>query len=138
MLYQSALKTIVFTCSLAALAEQAPQISGWMKEANSAASTLRKLESKTGESAVDAAETLGGVYENMIGFWRSRNAADAVKWSEEGKAAALQLANAAHADNAAGAAAAFKTVMSTCQSCHEARREKLPDGGYRIKQPAAR
>ncbi len=80
-----------------------------------------------------AAERLGGVYENLIGFWRRRNAADAVKWSAQGKAAALALANAANAGNAESAAAAFKNLGATCQSCHDAYRVKNAGGQYRIK-----
>ena len=71
----------------------------WMKSAGASLGVLRKLEKKTGPEAVANAEKLGGIYENMIGFWRQRNAEDAVKLSAEGKAAAVELASAANADD---------------------------------------
>lgn len=105
----------------------------WMKATGKAADTLRKMEKKTGEAAVENAELMGGVYERMIGFWRQRGAADAVKLSEEGKAAAVVLASAAHSGDEAKAAEALKTLGGTCKPCHEAHRERIAEGKYRIK-----
>jgi hypothetical protein len=86
--------------ALAVAAQEYTQLTEWMKTSGDAAKVLAKLEKKTGEQAVSNAERLGGVYEEMIAFWRQRNAADAVKWSEQGKAAAVELASAANAGNA--------------------------------------
>src|SRR6516164_5034102 len=83
---------------VAVVAEENPEFVTWMKTTKSACDDLKKMEQKTGEQAVRRAERLGTVYESMIGFWRQRNAADAVKWSEEGKAAAMMLATAANAN----------------------------------------
>ena len=105
----------------------------WMKSAGASLGVLRKLEKKTGPEAVANAEKLGGIYENMIGFWRQRNAEDAVKLSAEGKAAAVELASAANADDAEKAAAAFNRIGGTCKACHDAHREKTPEGKYKIK-----
>jgi hypothetical protein len=105
----------------------------WMKSVDTSAKVLRKLETKTGAETVANAEKLGVAYENMIGYWRQKNAADAVKLSEEGKAAAVELASAAHAGDAEKADAAFKKVGGTCRPCHDAHREKLADGKYKIK-----
>jgi cytochrome c553 len=112
-----------------------PEFVEWMKTADKYSGALRKMERKTGPEAVRAAEELGGVYEEMIGFWRQRPAANAVKISEEGKAAAVILASAAKAGDAAKADEAFQTLGRTCRSCHDAFREKAADGTYRIKQP---
>ena len=76
---------------------------------------------------------MGGVFENMIAFWRGRNISDAVKWAEAGKVSALELATAASAGDAERADAAFKTLTDTCRSCHEAHREKVGEGKYRLK-----
>jgi cytochrome c556 len=124
---------ILAVFALSAAAEEIPQLTMWMKTAGAALGALSKAEKKTGPQAVAGAERLGAVYENMIPFWRGRNAANAVKWSEEGKAAAVELASAANAGKEEEAAAALKTLSGTCHNCHEAYREKLPDGGYRIK-----
>lgn len=115
------------------VAEEYPEFVSMMKMTNQAMSALNKMERKTGPQAARAAERLGSVYEEMIPFWRQRNAAAAVKLSEEGKAAAAELASAAYSGNAEKADAALQTLGATCNSCHEARREKLAEGKYRIK-----
>jgi cytochrome c556 len=127
--------TLVFlmACGLPALSQEYPEFAAWMKAQDTASKALNKLEKKTGAEAVKEAEKLSVVYENMIAFWRGRNVADAVKWSEEGKAAAVILASAANSGDAEKSAAAFKTVNGTCRSCHNAHREKVGEGKYRIK-----
>jgi hypothetical protein len=105
----------------------------WMKSVNSSMGALRKAEKKTGAEAAAHAEKVGAVYENMIGFWRQRNAEDALKWSQDGKAAAAELASAATAGDDEKAMAAFAKVGSTCKPCHEAHRDKTPEGKYKIK-----
>ncbi len=116
-----------------AVAEEYPEFVALMKATAGATGALRKMEKKTGREAMRAAERLGGVYEQMLPFWRQRNAADAIRITEAGKAAATQLAAAAYADDAAKAEEAFKALGETCKSCHDARREKLAGGTYRIK-----
>lgn len=120
-------------CAAAALAQTDEDMHLWMEASDKAVLVLKKLEKKTGPEAVSAAERLGAIYENMIGFWRQRNAADAVKWSEQGKLFALELANAAHTHNAEAATTAFQSLNGTCKPCHDAHRLRLPDGKYRIK-----
>ena len=124
---------LMLGAALAAVAEENPEFITWMKTMGSAMDDLKKMEPKTGEQAMRRAERIGAAYENMIGFWRQRNAADAVKWSEEGKAAALQLATAIYAADAAKTAESYKALSGTCRSCHEAHREKIAEGKYRIK-----
>ena len=102
-----------------------------MKATAGANKVLQKQ--KTGPEAVRSAETMGEVYENMVNFWRQRKREDAVKWSEEGKAAAVMLASAAHAGDEEKAQAAAQSLVGTCKSCHTAYREKLADGSYRIR-----
>lgn len=130
MVYRTTALFALAASATLVLAQEYTDFTAWMKTSGTALQTLNKLESKTGSEAVSQAERLGGIYENMIGFWRQRNAPDAVKWSEEGKAAALQLASAAHAGNAEQAAAALKTLGGTCRSCHTEYRTKTPDGKY--------
>jgi cytochrome c556 len=119
--------------AVAVVAEEYPEFVSMMKMANQASGGLSKMDKKTGPQAMRDAERLGSVYEEMIPFWRGRNAPAAVKIAEEGKAAAAELASAAFAGDADKAEAAFKTIGGTCKTCHDARREKLADGKYRIK-----
>jgi cytochrome c556 len=124
---------LVVAPAMTVVAEEYPEFVSMMKMTNQATSALSKMEHKTGPQAVRIAERLGSVYEEMIPFWRQRSAAAAVKIAEEGKAAAAELASAAFAGDADKAEAAFKTIGGTCKACHDARREKLADGVYRIK-----
>ena len=124
----------VLVCSAVALvAQDNGPIEDWMKSTNASVQALRKMEKKTGPEAVEHAEKIAVAYENMIGFWRLRNADDAVKISEAGKAAATELASAAKADNAEAAGAAFGKVGGSCMPCHAAHRERTPEGKYKIK-----
>jgi cytochrome c553 len=114
-------------------AEEDPEFVAWMKGTGNSFNALNKMDSKTGEKAVRAAERMGSVYEEMIGFWRQRNRADAVAWSEEGKAAALELATAAYAGDNEKATAALNTLTGTCKQCHQKYREKVGENQYRMK-----
>jgi hypothetical protein len=116
--------------SLILMAQDAPFVET-MKSVATACGALKKMEKKTGTDAVRKAEQVAGGYETMIAFWRQRNAADAVKLSETGKAAAVRLASAAHAGDEVKAAAAFDELTATCQGCHEKHREEIRR--YRIK-----
>jgi cytochrome c556 len=123
---------VLLSAGAFAAGAQNTEFTAWMKQTKAASEALQKGD-KTGVKAMENAERLGGIYENMIGYWRQRNAEPAVKISTEGKAAAAELASAAHAGDAERASAALKTIGATCQSCHQTYREKLADGSYRIK-----
>jgi len=124
---------LLLAAGFALVAQENPAFVAWMKGMNTVTDALKQMNPKTGENAVRSAERLGGVYEEMIGFWRQRNAADAVRWSEQGKALALELATAAYAGDDAKATAAFTALGTTCSQCHEAHREKIAEDKYRIK-----
>jgi cytochrome c556 len=115
------------------LAEEDTVYTGWMKTVGSSSAALRKMETKTGPEAVTEAEKLAGVYEELIGYWRQRNAADAVKAAQEGKAAAVAMASAANAGDAEKVASAMATLAGTCKTCHAAHREQTGEGKYKIK-----
>lgn len=133
------MNTKVIVCGLAVLsmgaAQDFPQFSQWMKGCDQATAALRKMDKKVGPQAVRAAEVAGGIFEELIGFFRQRGGQDAIRWAEEGKSAAAMLAAAAYREDAAAAAAAFKVVSGACTSCHNVYRERGADGKYRFKQP---
>lgn len=115
-----------------AVSAQEGEFQTWMKTVNKEMGDLRKNEKKTGPEAAMDAEKLADVYTHMVAFWNGRNAPDAAKIAEDGKAAAEALVVAAKADDSEKATAAFKTLGGTCKGCHEAHREKT-DAGYKIK-----
>lgn len=123
----------LMSSGLVLTAQDNHEFEAWMKSVGSSTGAIRKMEKKTGPEVVAGAEKIGGVYENMIAFWRQRNAEDAVKLSQDGKAAAVELASAASAGDDAKAASAFAKVGGTCKPCHDAHREKNAEGKYIIK-----
>ena len=89
-----------------------------------------------GDACADAAPgaaALVELYDVTEKFWKANGAADAIAMSATGKAAAADLVAAVKASNGAGAKAAFGKLAGTCKGCHDAHREKLPDGKYKIK-----
>lgn len=116
------------------VAGQDDPLAAGMKAAKASMDTLSKAEKKTGPQITAAGERLGSIYENMIEYWRQRyTAPDAVKFSEQGKAAATMLASASFAGDEAKVGEAMKILGGTCKSCHDAHREKTPEGKYKIK-----
>ena len=128
----SVLLALILGTASAAPAQEA-EFRASMKTLAASMGALNKMESKTTPEAVRTAERMAGIYEEMIGFWRQRDAKDAVKLSVDGKAAAVAMASAAHAGDAAKAGEAFKSLSTTCKPCHEAYREKRADGTYAFK-----
>ena len=104
-----------------------------MKVIDEHAGVLRKMPARTVPEAAERADKIAALYGNMKTFWAKRNVSDAVKFSEDGQTAAVQLASAAKAADGEKAEAAFKALSGTCRGCHTAHREKLPDGTYKIK-----
>ena len=104
-----------------------------MKAVKGTMDFLAKAEKKSGREITSAGERLGYVYENMIPYWRARDAADAVKLSEAGKAAATLLASASFGKDEAKVDAAIKEIGATCKGCHDAHRERTPEGKFKIK-----
>lgn len=122
----------------AALAVDYPEFAQWMKRTGQASNALQKMEQKTGPQALRASEAMAGVYEEMIGFFRQHGDAKAVQLAQEGKAAASALMNAANANDAAAAEAAYKKLSGTCRPCHEQYRERDADGKYHFKMQTER
>lgn len=122
-----------FVAAIGAFAQDEAAFHNEMKSIDKHAGVLRKLPAKTGDEAASNAEQIATLYGSMKNFWTKRNVEDAAKWSDDGKAAAVELASAAKAGDGAKADNAFKALSGTCRSCHTAHREKLPDGTYKIK-----
>src|SRR5204863_6481208 len=79
------------------------------------------------------ATRISEIYKQMAPFWTARKADDAAKWSQESSAAAMALAADAKKGDWAGVKNGTQGVFKNCKSCHDTYREKLPDGGYKIK-----
>jgi cytochrome c556 len=105
-----------------------------MKETNAAAQSLRKsVEAKDYDAVAKDASTLKDLFSSTEEFWTKRNTEDAVTAAKSAVKAATDLETAAKAKDAAGVADAAKAVNATCKTCHDAHRERLPDGTSEIK-----
>ena len=105
-----------------------------MKETNAAAQELRKnLDAKNYEGVATNAATLKTLFANTQSFWEARKMEDAVGFAKGGAKAATDLEAAAKARNDEAVASQGKTLLATCKTCHDAHRERLPDGTSEIK-----
>jgi cytochrome c556 len=91
------------------------------------------FEGKNGAALEKDAATAAAAYKQMASFWKTRKADDAAKWSEDSATAATAMATAAKAGNWDGVKTHWNAVSKNCKGCHDTHREKLPDGGYKIK-----
>ncbi len=82
--------------------------------------------------AKDAA-AFGALFGQTSAFWQPRNVADAIAFAAAGSKASEELGVAAKNKNDEAIAAATRSIGATCQGCHTAHRQRLPDGGYAIK-----
>lgn len=105
-----------------------------MKDTNAAARSLKdNVDAKNWAGAATDAAKLKTLFEETQSFWEKKNSADAVTAAKSGAAAAGDLETAAKAKNEAGVVAAQKALNGSCKSCHDAHRERLPDGSSEIK-----
>jgi cytochrome c556 len=105
-----------------------------MKETNAASQSLKKnVAAKNYEGIATDAATLKTLFTGTEEFWTARKTDDAIAAAKEGVSAATDLETAAKAKNEAGVETAAKAVNATCKTCHDAHRERLPDGTSEIK-----
>jgi cytochrome c556 len=125
--------TIAITLSAALLLpavaaeDPAPEHVKWMKESQELQGKIRK------NVDVEAAgKRYAALYEEVGKFWapRSETGAKATKDVREGGAA---LAKAAAAGDAEAVTAAARAIGGGCRSCHDAHREKVSDGVFKIR-----
>lgn len=129
------LLVLSFVASFLALAAaDHDELSKAMKTAGSTMGPLKKaLDAGTMAEVGPAAAKLEGAFTATEAFWTGRKVADATKWSQDALAAAGALRKAGEAGSADAAKAAFIKIAGTCKGCHDAHREKLPDGTFKIK-----
>ena len=105
-----------------------------MKETNATAQELRKsVEAMDYVAIAREAATLKTLFATTLSFWEERKMEDAVGVAKSGAKAASDLEAAAKAKNDETVASAAKTLQGTCKTCHDAHRERLPDGTSEIK-----
>lgn len=105
-----------------------------MKAQAAAVKSLKEnVDGKNWSGAAKDAATLKQLFQNTEDFWVKRDAEDAIAQAKKGQAAAADLEKAALASNEAGVLDAQKSLNLTCKTCHDAHRERMPDGTSQIK-----
>ncbi len=128
------LLTFSFVTTRAADAVDEKQFQKLMKQVGKVSKDYKaNFEAKNGAVLEKDAAAAAAAYTQMAGFWKARKADDAVKWSEDSATAATAMAAAVKAGNWDSVKTHWNAVSKNCKGCHDAHREKLPDGGYKIK-----
>jgi cytochrome c556 len=105
-----------------------------MKKVLPTQGSLKKgIEAKDAESVKKDAAVLEAVFKLSEDFWKERKAQDGVDLSIQAKQGAAEIGKLAGAGEWDKIPDAQKKVGATCMACHNAHREKLPEGGYKIK-----
>jgi cytochrome c556 len=120
--------------AVGAFADDQADFVTWMKTTGGTMGKLKKeIDAKAFPDVATDAATLQDVFKHVEDYFAKTSTDDAVKMAQTAGAASKKLAAAAGASDADGAAAGLKAIQGTCGGCHMAHREKLPEGGYKIK-----
>ena len=111
------------------------EVEGRMKATGDAMGELRKsMQAGNMTEAAKHARVIEEKQSGLDAYWTGKNLTQAATWSKDGVVAAGELAKALEAGAADTVRPAMGKLGGTCKSCHDAHREKLPDGTYRLKQ----
>ena len=105
-----------------------------MKEIQQQNGMLNKsIKGGMAEEATKAAARLEVLFKNIHGYWNDKKVEDATTASQTAVTSLQAVQKAVAANDMAAAETARATFAGTCMTCHTAHREKLPEGGFRIK-----
>ena len=105
-----------------------------MKEVSATNGNLKQeIAGKANQEVGSDAQKLEAIFKEVQAFFAKRNTADAVALAEGMTTASHELSVAAAAGNSEGEDAALKKLGSGCAGCHSVHREKLAEGGFKIK-----
>ena len=105
-----------------------------MKEIQQHNGMLNKsIKGGMAEEATKAAARLEVLFKNIHGYWNDKKVEDATTASQTAVTSLQAVQKALAANDMTGAETARAAFAGTCMTCHTAHREKLPEGGFRIK-----
>ena len=105
-----------------------------MKEIQQQNGILNKsIKGGMAEDATKAAARLEVLFKNIHGYWSAKKVEDATTAAQTAVTSLQAIQKALTANDMAAAETARATFAGTCMTCHTAHREKLPEGGFRIK-----
>ena len=108
--------SIAFAFSALAGAQDDAEYKTWMKSLGPSVGAIRKAPDNA--AAAEDATKVAATLDKVAGFWKARNAPDAVTFAESGRDAAKEIA-AGTGDKAANT----QKLMASCGGCHKAHRE---------------
>jgi cytochrome c556 len=105
-----------------------------MKEIQQMNGVLNKsIKAGDAAEAGKAAARLEVLFKNIHSYWVAKKVDDATTASQNIVTSLQAVQKALAANDMAAAETARATIGANCMSCHTAHREKLPEGGFRIK-----
>ena len=105
-----------------------------MKEIQQQNGMLNKsIKGGMAEEATKAAARLEVLFKNIHGYWNDKKVEDATTASQTAVTSLQAVQKALAANDMTAAETARAAFAGTCMTCHTAHREKLPEGGFRIK-----
>ena len=115
------------------VAQTEGEYSGWMKDiAKTKGGVKKAIDSKSNTEVAEGASHLAGLFKEVSGFWKGKNASDAVTIADNAESAANELAAAAKAGDESKIQSSFQAVGMACGACHMAHRGGSP-GNFTIK-----
>jgi mono/diheme cytochrome c family protein len=91
------------------------------------------LEAAALSDAGDNAARLQSLFVEIEAFWSVFETQDATDLARSAQEGAGTVIDAADEDDAEAAEAGLDAIQRTCGTCHNAHREAMPDGSFRIK-----
>jgi hypothetical protein len=105
-----------------------------MKQVNPTFGELRKaLEASDAAAAKAQGAKLRGFFSETSAFFAKRSVTDAQGWAKEAVALVDAATKGAASNDWTAAKDAASKIQPLCASCHNAHRERLEDGSYRVK-----
>ena len=105
-----------------------------MKEIGQLNGVLNKsLKAGDAAEAGKAAARMEVLFRNVHTYWNDKKIADAMTASMNVVSSLQAVQKALAANDMTAAETARASIGANCMSCHTAHREKLPEGGFRIK-----
>jgi hypothetical protein len=105
-----------------------------MRDVASSFGALREnLEAEAFSDFAEDAARLESLFAEVEDFWAVFETQDAIELAISAQQGAHDVASAAADNDAESARAGFAMIQRTCESCHTAHREEMPDGSFRIK-----
>jgi mono/diheme cytochrome c family protein len=115
-------------------AQDAAEYKTWMQTAGATAGSLHKnLDAKNAEAAAADAKKLQEIFSHVHEYWMKKDVADAMKFAMNASEGFGIVAADASASKFDEASATLKATSANCGGCHTVHREKLPEGGFKIK-----